>query len=443
MARKVFISFLGETNYGECDYQKDGISYGGKLRFIQEATLNYLNATNEWAKDDIAYILLTKGAEEKNWLDNGQTKYGSDEKIIQSGLQTQLRQMNLAFPVEPIKDIPEGNDEREIWIIFEKIFDHIRDNDELYFDVTHGYRYLPMLFLVLSNYAKFLKKVTVKSITYGNYEISERGTKPGLIVDLLPLTVLQDWTYAAGQYLDSGNVERLKTLCNNELNPILANSKGKNQDAQIMKRFIETLSDVIAERQTCRGMNIIQSKNFVKLKTYADEIQTTLIPPLDPIFEKIKHSLVYFDEQENIKNGFSAAVWCYQNGLFQQAATILQEFVVTFFCVRHNIKIDNENLRETVNFAFNIQFNGTVEKEWRGTEEQIIKIREILSDDLLYNHSLVNYFNNLTEVRNDFNHSGMRSKRAPLSAVKIKDNIKKCIEGIATILYNVNPLPLC
>ena len=160
MARKVFISFLGETNYGECDYQKDGISYGGKLRFIQEATLNCLNATNEWTKDDIAYILLTKGAEEKNWLDNGQTKYGSDEKIIQSGLQTCLQNMQLPFPVEPIKDIPEGNDEREIWIIFQKIFDHIQDNDKLYFDMTHGYRYLPMLFLVLSNYAKFLKKIT-------------------------------------------------------------------------------------------------------------------------------------------------------------------------------------------------------------------------------------------------------------------------------------------
>lgn len=443
MARKVFISFLGETNYGKCDYQKDGISYGGKLRFIQEATLNCLNATNEWTKDDIAYILLTKGAEEKNWSDNGQTKYGSDEKIIQSGLQTQLQQMNLPFSVEPIKDIPEGNDEREIWIIFQKIFDHIQDNDKLYFDMTHGYRYLPMLFLVLSNYAKFLKKITVESITYGNYEISEKGTKPGLIVDLLPLTALQDWTYAAGQYLDSGNVERLETLCNQELKPILADSKGKNQDAQIMNGFIKALREVISERQTCRGMSIITSKNFAKLKAYSDKIKTTLIPPMNPVFEKIKHSLVYFDEQENVKNGFSAAVWCYQNGLFQQAATILQEFVISFFCLRHNIKIDDEEIREAVNSAFNIKFNGISEKDWRGTEEQKIKIREILGDELLYNHNLVNYFNNLTEVRNDFNHSGMRSKRTPLSAVKIKDNIKKCIEGIATILYNFNPFTSC
>ena len=351
MARKVFISFLGETNYGKCDYQKDGISYGGKLRFIQEATLNCLNATNEWTKDDIAYILLTKGAEEKNWLDNGQTKYDSDEKIIQSGLQTQLQQMNLPFSVEPIKDIPEGNDEREIWIIFQKIFDHIQDNDKLYFDMTHGYRYLPMLFLVLSNYAKFLKKITVESITYGNYEISEKGTKPGLIVDLLPLTALQDWTYAAGQYLDSGNVERLETLCNQELKPILADSKGKNQDAQIMNGFIKALREVISERQTCRGMSIITSKNFAKLKAYSDKIKTTLIPPMNPVFEKIKHSLVYFDEQENVKNGFSAAVWCYQNGLFQQAATILQEFVISFFCLRHNIKIDDEEIREAVKFC--------------------------------------------------------------------------------------------
>ena len=59
MARKVFISFLGGTNYQYCDYQKDGVSYGN-VRFIQEATLNYLNVNEKWTANDVLMILPRK-----------------------------------------------------------------------------------------------------------------------------------------------------------------------------------------------------------------------------------------------------------------------------------------------------------------------------------------------------------------------------------------------
>ena len=41
MARKVFISVLGFTNYSECIYTKDAYK-SHSVRFIQEATLEYL-----------------------------------------------------------------------------------------------------------------------------------------------------------------------------------------------------------------------------------------------------------------------------------------------------------------------------------------------------------------------------------------------------------------
>ena len=67
MSRKVFISFLGFSNYGECIYTKDNYK-SSSVRFIQEATLDYLCQTENWTEKDAAYILLTKGAEEKNWV---------------------------------------------------------------------------------------------------------------------------------------------------------------------------------------------------------------------------------------------------------------------------------------------------------------------------------------------------------------------------------------
>ena len=440
MSRKVFISFLGGTNYRYCDYQKDGKSYGN-VRFVQESTLNYLDVNNKWTKDDVALILLTKTAEDNNWVDNGQKDREGNVVCDEltngtlEGLATRLKPFEIKL--EPVRELPEGNDEKEIWEIFERVFKKINDDDELYFDITHGFRYLPMLVMVLCNYSKFLKKVTVKSITYGNFEVA-RKLRHGLLVDLLPLTKLQDWTYAAGTYLDSGNVDKLTTLCNEETKLVLRESLGKDEGAKKLKSFVSKLSSVVEERRTCRGIDIIESKSLKGLKEAADVLEeSTFIKPFNPIFEKIKKSLVSFDESENIRNGLSAAVWCYDNGLYQQSATILQEFVVSFFCMRHGIAIDDEENRELVNKAFNIKAHNTDEDKWNAKDEQKPKIREIISDDYFDNEKLIAYFQNLTEVRNDFNHSGMRSKRVPMKPSNIKENIKKCICGFAVLLFNI------
>lgn len=117
--------------------------------------------------------------------------------------------------------------------------------------------------------------------------------------------------------------------------------------------------------------------------------------------------------------------------------------MVSFFCLRHDIAIVDETKRKLINSAFAIKFKHLDEEQWDVNEEQKIKIKAILLDDLFNNVELINLFNNLTEVRNDLNHSGMRSKRNPQSAKSIKDNIQKCIDGFARILYNVNFIKSC
>jgi len=441
MGRKVFISFLGASNYGLCDYRKNGESYGGPLRFIQEATLSYLQSIETWTDDDAAYILLTDISESKNWLDDGQrTKDG--EVIRQSGLKSRLDDMRLPFPVTPIRNLPDGNDEKEIWEIFSRIFDVIQDDDALFLDITHGYRYLPMLMLVLCNYSKFLKRVSVRSITYGNYEISERGNKPGLIVDLLPLSALQDWTYAAGQYLDSGNVNRLEQLCIESVKPILKETKGKDEGAFKLRKFVKSLRNVIDERQSCRGLSIIKSDSFSALKNVSDNMFDTMISPLNPVLAKIRESFEPFDSNENVKNGFSAAKWCFENGLIQQATTILQEAVVSYCCPKFGISIDDDKRRESVNSAFLIQFQGLPEEKWIVKEDRKAILRRMLREPLFNDRRIVDLYHNLDEVRNDLNHSGMRSTKEPLTPESIRRNIQKCLDELPALLcvYSSEPL---
>ena len=291
MARKVFISVLGTGFYGKCKYTRGeyNLEKASETRFVQQSTLEYLNVY-DWSKNDAAIFLLTDRAKTYNWnkeIKSRENPYTKEQEEY-FGLEYVLEQMDLPVEIRPV-DIVDGKDEDEMWEIFNALFNELKDGDELYFDLTHSFRYIPMLVLVLGNYSKFLKNVTIKSITYGNYEA--RNENNALIVDLLPLSALQDWTYAAGQFLESGNVRRLQHLCNEELKPILREAKGSDHDATNLKTFINTLADVIDERVTCRGMNIIKSEAFRKMKNVSDKLETTKIEPLNPVFDKIKQIL--------------------------------------------------------------------------------------------------------------------------------------------------------
>ena len=312
MSRKVFISVLGYSNYGKCFYTHAGFK-SDEVRYVQEATLQYLMSVSEWTADDCAYILLTKGAEEKNWADNGHCEYGTKIPIQQPGLASVLETTHFPFPVIPVKDIPDGNDEKEIWRIFERVFSLLQEGDELYFDLTHGFRYLPMLILVLGNYSKLLKNVVVKSITYGNYEARNKETNEAPLIDLLALSNLQDWTSASASFLKNGNLSMLKSLCKQNLAPILRDAKGSNQDALALKDYMAALENVVGDMNTCRGINILNGKNFAELLRCSDQLKEVIIEPMKPVIERLKHSFQHFTPSQNIKNGYAAAKWCFDN----------------------------------------------------------------------------------------------------------------------------------
>lgn len=410
MGRKVFISILGYSNYGACYYIQHSKKFKSKkVRYIQEATLDYLTQIEKWEKTDVAYVLLTNGAEEKNWQDNGHVNR-LGEIIEQTGLETQLKEMKLLFPVFPIKGLPNGNNEKEIWQIFERVFELIKDGDELYFDLTHGFRYLPMLILVLGNYAKFLKGVKVKSITYGNYEARNRETEEADMIDLYPLSDLQDWTFAAASFLKNGNVSQLKSLCDSDLKPILKEAKGRNINAVTLKKYMTALENIINDMNTCRGIAILQGENMKELWNCSSQLTDVIIEPLKPVIEKIKTSFAEFVPSLNIKNGYIAAKWCLDHQLYQQALTILHENIISHVCESEGWNIQDFKYRSAVSESFNIYNNKIKREDWNVKDVQLSLIEKALSNLLLQN--LASSFVVTTNLRNDYNHSGMRTNPA-------------------------------
>jgi CRISPR-associated Csx2 family protein len=354
MARKVFISVLGTGFYDACKYVKDSF-VSSETRFIQQATLDYLKVCDNWTTKnadgevvDRICILLTDGAREKNW--NKEITSRTNQKTEQDepylGLEQVLTDMNLPCPVETLR-IPDGKNEEEMWTIFNTVYEVLKPNDELYFDLTHSYRYLPMLVLVLGNYAKFLKNVSVKHISYGNYESRniEKGEAP--LMDILPLTMLQDWTFAAADLIQNGNIAKLQELKEaNALTPMLR-TKGKNNlDKRItddsLTNYVDSLQAFLQDMKLCLAPNILSGCNINRIRDCHEQVTGVyddVIAPIPPIIEKIEQSLQRFETTdimypESIRNGYEAAKWCYDHQLYQQAATILDENITTDFCLR-------------------------------------------------------------------------------------------------------------
>ena len=383
-ARKVFISFLGYSYYTPCIYTR---KYKGKdnqektfesdeVNYIQIATLDFYQKFGKWTEDDKAYIVLTKGAEENNWKTNDKLRHrdtGETSPGLCSCFETKKEKGEYNFEVTPITNIPDGNNEEQLFkifnTVFEKIFKDIKEGDEteLYFDVTHSFRSLPMLALVMANYVKFLRNVKVKSITYGNYEArtkvgtKEIQTKSGLIkrdkyeapiIDLTPLSQIQDWTFAAADMIKNGNSSQLYKLANGEnyLVQMLRIKKSLNtidrQAEQKIQAYITALHNMLLNMRLCR---LPQVMDYTTMKEVNDayknakaqldsEKQYGVISPLPPILKKVKDTFKNFDENKDLNNGYLSAQWCCEHQLYQQAITILHENLITDMCRRLGLK---------------------------------------------------------------------------------------------------------
>ena len=292
MARKVFISFLGTNNYTPCNYYTANGSFVNNIKYVQEATMN------EFCNDYDAFVFfLTNEAKEKNW-------------IGESGLNNRLKNYGDKIIV---KDIPSGFNLTEIWEIFDIVYKEINENDVLVFDITHAFRSLPMLGMVLINYLKAVKNVEINGVYYGAFEalgpqylvkempVEERNVE---ILDLIGFSLLQEWTIAANNFYEFGNVEKLSDLVNKQIKPILAESKGKDADANLLRSFIKPLPDIFSDIATVRAFELYKSDRYNTIKKALKEIDSTNMPQLKPLLKKIEEKIVPFKQEERILNGF-------------------------------------------------------------------------------------------------------------------------------------------
>lgn len=424
MAIKLF-SFLGTSPYVSCNYflERDNRKFRDMDRcYIQEALLNILTSAGT-AFDEIT-VFLTDEASEANWKRN--KKY--DDR---PGLKGSLEKYKDKIKIKNV-NIPTGKSEKELWTIFEKVLANIDQGDEIVFDITHSFRSIPMLAIIILNYAKFVKGCHLKGIYYGAVEVLgstkelenivlEKRNAP--IFNLTPFVNLLDWTAAIDRFINTGDARSISQLTKEDAKAIgirgdIENKKPFDELEKQLRNFSEVVS-------TCRGQQLLTAP--INLKDIVTDILKkegdTFIKPLGPLLEILQCRFKNFDNNE-YNNILETSKWCLEHNLIQQGLTILQEGIITYICDIFGLdRLQYYDNRKLVIQALEVK--GKPHKKWyESAKKNKIVIEKMLSSDV-FNDDFCELMRNISDLRNDINHSGWND--SPCKPNRFKTNLEKYI----------------
>lgn len=437
---KIFISFLGATDYLPCNYEFQSKKIEN-VRFVQEATIR-MNCM-DWSKNDRVIIFTTQKALSLNWKDNGHKDQKTGEIFLCDGLETCIKKIKGPFSYHQV-NIPDGKDEKQIWDIFIRVFDVIQENDEIIFDITHAFRSIPMLAVVILSYARIMKRVSLSGIYYGALEtlgnINDARKMPPekRIVPILDLTAfdrLMEWSVATDRFLVSGDASQVSRIAETSARSILSATKGNDRSQHQVRKLAKSLDQFTKTLSTCRGRNI--SHVVKRLKQRLEDCRQMEIKnvPLKTIMGKIEDQINQF-KGHFISDGIQAARWCLEHNLIQQSYTILQETLITYFVYKIGEDpedFSNKNLIRTLaNQGASIYSENRSFEKWkkdaqrnRPTIEKFIHFYQTCP-------KLIETYNNLSGFRNDINHAGFSDQYKSAETFS-----RKMIEFLETVEKNI------
>lgn len=374
MASK-FISFLGTGNYQSCKYKLSDTFISDDVIYVQEALVKAL--CMDYTGADKICIFVTKEAKTKH-LDK---------------LLAKLNSLDLKCKIDPI-DINDSKNEADIWALFKTLYDAIGAKDSVVFDLTHSFRYLPMLFFSILNYAQYLKQINVDGIYYGAYEArTEDNIAP--IFNLSDAYTVLQWANAADSFVNYGIADKLYKQI-------------KKQDMEFSDsgKLSDSILKIADNMNYARGQRIYEGTMFSncleKINTYKYSADVKLNPILLPILDSVEKKIENFKQKSEL-NFIPAVQWYIDHDMPAEAISMLKEGICTYLIIDANGDFKNSSLRLVLGsrLAYKsknpFKYNAN-QMQWKNFVESI------MSTELA--KKLKSVIENFNTFRNDIDHSG-------------------------------------
>jgi CRISPR-associated DxTHG motif protein len=190
------------------------------------------------------------------------------------------------------------------------IGESIAEDDEVYLDITHAFRSIPLfnyLMLDLISILKFKNNFRLAGLFYGMLEAAKDvGYAP--IIDLTPLYNLTLWTRGAYNFINFGNGYQLAEVINDS----------------IISGLIIKISDMVNLNYVKEfKTEVDRLENLLKQQQTNEHVLKYMQPYLDSYISSFKRVSSSSELQ------FALAKWYYENKRFSQAYICLAESIIS------------------------------------------------------------------------------------------------------------------
>ena len=473
---KHFITVLGNGKYEEVSYYNDMADKKTycKTKYIQQAVI-CLMIEGKLNKGDKITVIMTDEARKAHW-----DKCSENQDPLGEILSKSYPDVTI-----DVVSIPKGQTNDEVWEIYNRIEKCVGNNEELYVDITHGFRYQPFLMMSVLSFMRVVNdNVNINGIFYGAYE---RGMTEAPILNLLALMNIMDWAQAAKFFKENGDCKPIYSLymanknknqksaddIDKVLNDVVCQIKKTTEAIECSRGLSARDGEIESEASILKSYNKYHSnynkliekmsmKNEAVKESDNSDGSTTMLPPMAKLLKKADDELKVFQNQyefvgiasdkvdkrsiQNLRIGIATVLWNQKYDHIQQAYTALEETIKTYLCVRYGLDETNQLHREDIckhicNYILKNKDKATLEVVYNAWEKHYGKssecekegarelIHDLINGDL---KKLLNNINSIRDFRNNINHFGFNKQH--YTPATFRGNLNKNVDAVMRVM---------
>jgi len=360
---------------------------------------------------------------------------------------TKARTINSAQLLDEIQarnprliDIPTSANEQDLWALFECLYSEVPDNACVYLDITHAFRYLPLLGILVAFYLKVTKGVQIGGIYYGAFEATQNPIKPTF--DLTPFTELLDWTTAAYTFFNTGDADPFADILKTSHQDLWRQAGlPKDQRPHSLAKLGEQLKQTSANLRTLRLHDLKKSAALLARITPAASAEVaTHLKPFATILELVSSDLSRHRDAgladptpDILARQLDTMEWLAEKGHLAATLTLAREWVISAFAqtLRPDkaLPLQEASARsplESILNGYQPKPKAKNEVDRLKEEQDILEwqtAKETLPDRQFERFKRV--FDSIASRRNSLNHADHTSSRCPSS--NLAGNVKEHI----------------
>jgi CRISPR-associated DxTHG motif protein len=385
------LTFIGVNNYNETTYRWQEHTY--RSRFVAEALAEWFTA------ESVVVFLTAQAKQHANWQE----------------FQQRVQHRHLV-PV----DIPDVNGEQDMWRIFDQVVKQVQEGEHIALDITHAFRFLPMLILTVGAFLRVTKNVQIEHIFYGQY-VPGQAESP--VIDMVLLLSLLDWAAATQRLRETGDARWIGRTLKDTHRELWKTRAAQPSALYQAGKDLETLSQALHLARSQEAMKAAESlrKN---LEGAPDEIAEWAKPfalLLEEVKEQTEH-LAHSDtdtlDAKHLRKQLYFIGQLVEYGLTLQAAQMAREWVVNWAIwyregcgTLQKEQWLGQDVRQKVEDELNKAFPSTKQHrdpaplKWLENSKMNDLLKQLWSDVL-------------PDLRNDLAHCGMRTNPRSLQALQ-------------------------